>query len=147
MLRGQGVGIEAHLVNLSKLAHLALVIYRRQRTKFIPAQNFQNTMRMIRAIFWSVKSAQNAGVKEYFLFLDSTDPLENLFGIVRSLHGSGTAFDAVQLEDRLTTAMTMAQIYARHPDWQKRQRRLHGSFDHQNPLSWVSTLKRSAEDA
>ena len=45
MLRGQGVGIEAHLVNLSKLAHLALVIYRRQRTKFIPAQNFQNTMR------------------------------------------------------------------------------------------------------
>ena len=74
MLRGQGVGIEAHLVNLSKLAHLALVIYRRQRTKFIPAQNFQNTMRMIRAMFWMHE--RSPGVSDVSEKADARRPLE-----------------------------------------------------------------------
>ena len=44
---------------------------------------------MIRAIFWSVATAQVNGIANYFPFLDSTDPLEQNFGIIRDLHGPG----------------------------------------------------------
>jgi hypothetical protein len=45
---------------------------------------------MIRAIFWSVATAQVNGIDNYYMFLDSTDPLEQNFGIIRDLHGPGT---------------------------------------------------------
>jgi hypothetical protein len=56
----------------------------------VPAQQYSNTQRMIRAIFWSVATAQVNGIDHYFMFLDSTDPLEQNFGIIRDLHGPGT---------------------------------------------------------
>lgn len=137
-LDGKALGLGAHLENLSTLSHLALVIYRKQATKFIPAQNYQNTQRWIRAAFWSVRRAQVAGVEEYYLFLDGTDPLEQTFGVIRELHGSGTMFDVVQFEDRATAAMEVQAIYARHPTWRQRSKRLEG-YDHNTPASWTST--------
>ena len=59
-------------------------------SQFVPAQQYSNTQRMIRAIFWSVATAQVNGIDHYFMFLDSTDPLEQNFGIVRELFGPGT---------------------------------------------------------
>ena len=143
-LDGVQLNVTGHLENLSTLAHLAIAIFRKNGTRFVPAQNYQNTQRWIRAAYWSARTAQLAGVKEYYLFFDSTDPLEQHFGITRELHGAGTMFDVVQFEDRTTTAMSIAKIYGRHPSWRQGPRRLTGSLDHLNPVSWVSTKKRPA---
>ena len=73
----------------------------------------------------------------YYIFLDSTDPLEQLFGIIRDLHGPGTQVDCIQFEERATAAMSIAAIYSRHPEWQRGSRRLTGSLDHMNPRAWL----------
>lgn len=134
---GKEMSLEQHLDSLSTLAHLLLVLYRRNGTKFVPAQHFSSTQHMIRGHFWSVGTAQVHEIDEYYLFLDSTDPLEQLFGIVRDLHGPGTQVDCIQFEDRATAAMSIQAIYSRHPDWQRGARRLTGSLDHMNPRAWL----------
>ena len=101
---GRELSLEQHLDSLSTLAHLLLVLFRRNGTKFVPAQHYSNTQRMIRAHFWSVATAQVHEIDEYCIFLDSTDPLEQLIGIIRGLHGSGTEVDCVQFDERATAA-------------------------------------------
>ena len=105
---GKELTLEAHLDNLSTMSHLLFALFRKNDTKvrrlfflflhlrahnmasqFVPAQQYSNTQRMIRAIFWSVATAQVNGIANYFPFLDSTDPLEQNFGIIRDLHGPG----------------------------------------------------------
>ena len=119
------------------MAHLLLVLFRRNGTKFVPAQHYSNTQRMIRGHFWSVATAQVHEIDEYYLFLDSTDPLEQMFGIIRDLHGSGTQFDCIQFEERASAAMSIQAIYSRHPEWQRGSRRLARSLDHMNPRAWL----------
>jgi hypothetical protein len=138
LLTGTHLSLEQHLENLSMMSHLLLVLYRRNGSRFVPPQHYANTQRMIRAIFHSVATAQLHNNPEYFPFLDSTDPLEQFFGILRSLHGPGTQFDVVQFEERATAAMSIQRIYARHLDWRKPPKRLMGSLDHMNPRSWVA---------
>lgn len=134
---GKELSLEAHLDSLSTMAHLLLVLFRRNGTNFVPAQHYSNTQRMIRGHFWSVATAQVHEIDEYYLFLDSTDPLEQTFGICRDLHGPGTQFDCVQFEERVTAAMSIRAIYSRHPEWERVSRRLTGSLDHMNPRAWL----------
>ena len=134
---GKELTLEEHLNSLSTMAHLLLVLFRRNGTKFVPAQHYSNTQRMIRGHFWSVATAQVHEIDEYYLFLDSTDPLEQMFGIIRDLHGSGTQFDCVQFEERASAAMSIQAIYSRHPEWHRGARRLTGSLDHMNPRAWL----------
>ena len=129
--------IEAHLDSLATLAHLLLVLFRRNGTKFVPAQHNSNTQRMIHGHFWSVATAQVRQIDEYYLFLDSTDPLEQMLGIICDLHGPGTQFDCIQFEERATAAMSIQATDSRHPEWQRGARRLTGSFGHMNPRAWL----------
>ena len=76
-------------------------------SQFVPAQQYSNTQRMIRAIFWSVATAQVNGIENYFLFLDSTDPLEQNFGIIRDLHGPGTQARASAMNLVVDFAVTL----------------------------------------
>ena len=69
--------------------------------------------------------------------MDSTDPLEQMFGIIRDLHGSGTQFDCIQFEGRASAAMSIQAIYSRHPEWQRGSRRLTRSLGHMNPRAWL----------
>ena len=78
---GKELSLEAHLDSLSTMAHLLLVLFHRNGTNFVPAQHYSNTQRMIRGHFWSVATAQVHEIDEYYLFLDTTDPLEQTFGI------------------------------------------------------------------
>ena len=114
LFMGVELDLEAHLTNLSALAHLLFVLFRRHKTGFVPAQHYANTQRMIHSIYHSVAVAQASNVAEYYLFLDSTDPLEQNFGTTRMLHGAGTQFDVVQFEDRTTSAMAIQTIHNRN---------------------------------
>ena len=36
--------------------------------------------------------------------------------------------------------MQVAEVYSRHPDWDRGSRRLHGSLDHWNTRSWTGCV-------
>ena len=51
-----------------------IAIFRKNGTRLVPTQNYQNMQRWTRTAYWSARTAQLAGVKEYYLSFDSTDP-------------------------------------------------------------------------
>ena len=77
--------VEDHLTNLSKLAHLGVVLHRNNRTKFMPNQSYASTQRMVRAIYTSVMVAKHENINEAYIHLESDNLLEMHFNIVRSI--------------------------------------------------------------
>ena len=139
LLLGKGLNVKGQLVNLSKLSHLLLVLYRDKGTKFIPAQNYSNTQRIIKGHYWSVLQSQDLGYKEYYFFLDSSDPLEQAFSRLRGLHGQAVNFSCLQAMDRLFALHRISDIFEKNPDWDKGSRRLKITFDHMNTKTVGST--------
>jgi hypothetical protein len=61
--------LSEHMFNVSKMAHMAFAIYRRNGTKFIANQTYANLQRLLRSIYWSLAIAQAENISEYFIFL------------------------------------------------------------------------------
>jgi len=143
LLTGFNKSISEHLVNLAEMQATIFVLQRRSGTKFLPNQNYTNTSTMIRAKFKSVALAQAEGISEYYIFQDCDDALEGFFGVLRTLSGNQRNFDLLQVEEKATHAMQIAEVYLRHPDWDRGSRRLSGSLDHWNTKSWTGCTDTS----
>ena len=135
--------IHEHLVNLAELQFLLFVLFRRNGTSFLPGQNYSNTSSMIRAKFKSVALAQAEGITVYYIFLDCDDLLEGFFGVLRTMSGTHSNFDMLQLEEKAGAAMQVCEIYTRRPEWDRGSRRLSGSLDHWNTRSWTGCVDPS----
>ena len=57
--------VDDHLRNLADLSLLLFVLFHKNGTGFVPAQNYHNTQSMIKSIFLSVLAAQLEGIEEY----------------------------------------------------------------------------------
>ena len=143
LLTGFDKSISEHLVSLAEMQAIIFVLQRRSSTKFLPNQNYTNTSTMIRAKFKSVALAQAEGISTYYIFLDCDDMLEGFFGVLRTLSGNQRNFDLLQLEEKATHAMQIADVFLRHPDWDRGSRRLSGSLDHWNTKSWTGCTDTS----
>ena len=136
--------VYGHLCNLTDMEFLLFTMYRINKTSFMPAQNYYNTMSMIKSIFISVLTGQQEGIEEYFMFLDASDRTEVAFCILRSLF-SGANFDAVQFVERVSSVMTIQSIFARSPEKERASRHLVmpdpksgvATTDHMNPLTYL----------
>ena len=135
------VCLSEYMEILSTLMHINLVCYRLNGTAFIPAQNYQNQMRLYRSQYWSMAIAKKFGYKYYFPFLDSGDRLEEGFGLVRTLSGgasgTGDGMDALQCVERMAGVNQCNAVYAREPNLRKPSRHLTASRDHMNPSSYL----------
>ena len=125
------------LKNLSTLSHLLFTIYNQQGQNFIASNNYYNTQRMVHAKYFSIAKAKVNDIEYYFPFLDSSDSLEQHFGIARSLHGAAHGFTMNQYENRVTASMSVMQIYVRHPEWKRNRRLNNGSNDRWNTKEWL----------
>jgi len=142
MLCDKTPSLGAQLANVSFLAHIVFVCYRRNGTKFLPSQNYNNLQRYFRSVFWSMANAIEDGIPTYFLFQDSGDRLEEAYGLLRCLcggaSGTGSGMDVLQATERISGVMAVQGVYARNPELQKGSRHLKASEDHQNPSSFLS---------
>eukprot|EP00966_Prymnesium_polylepis_P233866 5409503-Prymnesium_polylepis.1 len=158
--------------SFSKLAHLALVLFRANGSKFAPPQHYYNTQITMRAKYVSQAVSKAEGIEQYFSYQvaaprarpprasrpqnacmgadrralkplqDADDREEGMFGMVRVLE-HGSNFDIVQFEERASELMRLDSSYTRHPDWRKSSRRLSGPmFDHVNPKSIIAASGR-----
>jgi len=140
--------LEVRLEKGSELMHILFCTFRRNGTKFIPAQNYSAWIRMLRSHIWSVATAIVENYDSYFLYQDSGDALEMFYCLLRSLvggaSGSGSGVDLVQVGERISGAMQVDGVYSRRPNLRPKSRHLStttefGSDDHQNPRSFLST--------
>ena len=101
----------------------------------MPAQHYYNVQIWMRGTYVSQAVSKSLDIPHYFLYQDSDDREEGMFGSARTL-SHGTNFDLLQFEERASHLMSLEEIYARNPQMRKGSRRLGGVlFDHINPKS------------
>lgn len=124
------------LEGLSRVSHLLLIIFRARRTAFMTGQLYHDLQATIRGIYFcALKVQQHCPAMDLYLWQIGTDALENSFAVVRTLtHASNV--DGKELGDRLGAAVALEEIYAKHPNWAKKSRRLNDSIDHMNVKTW-----------
>ena len=138
---GNHLSISDYLIVLSKLAHLLFFLYRKNRTDFIPAQNYRNWQETVKNMFISVTKAKKSGVEDFYWFLNTSKKIEEFFGIMRSFAGGNLNFDCLELRNRAGDAATCDWIYGQHPEWKEPSRRLTNSIDRKNVRSWRGDTK------
>ena len=138
---GNHLSVSGYLTVLSKMAHLLFVLYWRNRTSFIPAQNYRNWQEMIKNMYISVTQAKVNGVTDFWWFLNTNKRIEQFFGILRSLRRGNMNFDALDLRNRVADATLVQWIYAQRPEWNDEPRRLRSSADRKNTRSWKGCTK------
>ena len=96
------LSVSEQLEHLSATAHLALTLYKLASTDFIPKNLYIDLMIMIKNVFVCVAKAKLDDPNgEFFLILQGTDRLEELFGILRTMVRNDANLDVLQLVSRL----------------------------------------------
>lgn len=122
------LSLSEQLGHLSTAVHLALALYVHDDAKslFIPNALFVDIGIMVKNAFFCVAKAKTDHPMEpFFIVLLGTDRLETLFGILRTMIGNDANLDMLQLALRVTATTEVSNILARHPEWDRKPRRLH----------------------
>ncbi|KZP23239.1 hypothetical protein FIBSPDRAFT_737825, partial [Athelia psychrophila] len=148
------LSLAEQLEHLSCAAHLALSVFSvsDSQHKMAPTPLYIDIMLMIKNVYFSIAKAKvDTPNIRFFIILLGTDRLETLFGILRTMIGNDANLDIYQLALRLTGSTKVANILAKHPEWDKGPRRLRlplvskdmkkipEGADHINPGAWRST--------
>ncbi|KAF5366588.1 hypothetical protein D9758_008958 [Tetrapyrgos nigripes] len=149
------LSLSEQLKHLSAAVFLLLVLYRQSGKRFIPTLLYQDLMITIKNVFFCVAKAKVDNPDgQFWLCLLGTNRLEILFGILRSVVGNDCNVDVFQLVHRITGSVEVANILAKHPEWDKTSRRLHlppvdaegkvlldASVDHISPGIWKGDVR------
>lgn len=140
------LSLSDQLTSLASAAHMLFLLYRRNRTSFCPGQWYYDIQSLIKSVYFTVaKQKLLDPTAEYHLTSDGTDRLENNFGIYRDIGGPGSNVDILQLCHRAGLAAGIAQIYSKHPEWDRGHKRLRlagvDGVDHTNPHSWIGDVR------
>ncbi|KAG9083015.1 hypothetical protein FS749_006369 [Ceratobasidium sp. UAMH 11750] len=145
---------------LSAAAHLCLVLFRDNAAQahFLPIPLYVDIAIMIKNVFYCVaKTKIDNPNGNFWLVLLGTDRLETCFGLLRTMVGSDSNADMLQLGSRLSNVNICANILAEHPEWGGVARRLKlppmesepgvdvsAAFDHITPQAWKGNVKVSS---
>ncbi|KAH7918505.1 hypothetical protein BV22DRAFT_993081, partial [Leucogyrophana mollusca] len=134
------MSLKEQLKSLSTYAHLSFTLYRQHTTSFMSNQLYGDTQAMIKNIFFTVaKQRCFDDTQPVYIIQDDSDCLEGLFGDTRT-QDHNPNMGVVRLCERLSSSADRADIFERHPDWDRGHRRLQGEgklgADHTNPASW-----------
>ncbi|KAL1674095.1 hypothetical protein EV122DRAFT_221397 [Schizophyllum commune] len=137
--------------HLSSAAHILLALYKDNDAKgrFLPTPLLIDLMLMIKNFLFCIAKAKvDRPNTNYYAVSNGTDRIETLFGILRTMVGNDCNMDMHQLALRVTGTTEVANILARHPEWDQSPRRLRlptvsrdgqpiaASADHITPRLW-----------
>ncbi|KAF8501135.1 hypothetical protein F5888DRAFT_1596519, partial [Russula emetica] len=81
---------------------------------------------MVKNVFFCIAKAKtDHPTVPLFIVLLGTDCLETLFGILCTMIGNDANLDMLQLALHVTATTEVSNILAKHPEWDRRPRRLH----------------------
>jgi hypothetical protein len=152
------LSLSEQLVHLSAAAHLVLSLFAEDgtRTKLMPTQLYIDIMIMIKNVYFCIAKAKVDDPEGLFwIILLGTDRLEELFELLRTMVGSDSNLDMLQLGECITNTVEVSTIFAKYPWWDKPPRRLklpatskegleiHDQVDHIKPSSWRGDVRVS----
>lgn len=84
-----------------------------------PSQLIFDLMCMVKNAYCCVAKAKCDNIDgKFFIILLGTDPLENLFGRVRTIVGSDSNVDQYQLTNHIESAVICSSIFDQHSEWE-----------------------------
>lgn len=151
---GVELSLSEQLEHLSAAAHLALVLYCKEGKDFLPTELYVDIMIMIKNVFFSVaKYKVDIPDGLFWIILLGTDRLEIDFGVLRTMVGNSVNVDMYSLVERLSGVTEVSNIFAKHPEWDRRPRRLKlptlsreggelvSQYDHVTPARWKGNVE------
>jgi hypothetical protein len=143
------LSLHQQLVHLSAAAHLIIAFYAKEKDGSMLSQLFFDLMTMVKNVYFCVTKTQIDDPEgSFWVILLGSDPLEALFGKVRTIQGNDSNVDQLQLANRTDSAVICTKILVENPDWERGPRRLNlktwqqeagdvsAKLDHINPRSW-----------
>ncbi|KAH8930569.1 hypothetical protein BT69DRAFT_1315014 [Atractiella rhizophila] len=111
--------------DLSTFAHLCTVLVNKYGHTFMHPVLYLDILLDISTIFkLAARACQMDSEYQFYIIRLGTDSLGKLFGILRTMVGSDSDCDAIQIIDRASTATLIKQIWHEHPDLQPINQRL-----------------------
>ena len=132
------------IVSLVKYAHLICACWIRHGSSFMTGALYADTQAIVKNIVFSLAKQQLMdGTQNFYIILDGTDRLEQVFSDARTQDHSRN-FDLLQLSQKLATASTINGIFLRNPELNRGHSRLNltaaTGVDHSNPKSCLGDL-------
>lgn len=147
------LSLHEQLAHLSAAAHISLALYSQFKGSFIPIQLYFDVMAMIKNVYFCVAKTQVDNQDgQFWIIILGTDGLEKVFGTVRTMVGSDSHVDQLQLTNRLDGAVQCVKILEQHPEWGIKSRRItvkaleeqgqdiSRKLDHLTPRSWCGDV-------
>ncbi|KAJ7203197.1 hypothetical protein C8J57DRAFT_1621238 [Mycena rebaudengoi] len=137
--------------SLVRFAHLTCALYLQNGTSFMPNQLYANIQTTVKnAVLLVPKTRLINGNLKVFICLLGDDVLEALFGRSRMIGRHSPNSSIGELRDRFSSAMNLDYIYERHPELERKPRRLNmyrmGHMDHLRPRHFKRELRSSSCD-
>ncbi|KIM35830.1 hypothetical protein M413DRAFT_36514, partial [Hebeloma cylindrosporum] len=131
--------------SLSTYAHLITALYLQHQLAFMSSALFADSQAIVKHIIFTVARLQLSLPADfpYFILLEGTDRLENIFSHVRT-QDHARNFDVQQLSHKLSIAAEIDAVFQRQPDLDRGHVRRNlinaRGVDHMNPKSWVGDV-------
>lgn len=136
--------LSEQLCNLSTYSHLISALYKHHGLEFMNSALLADSQAIVKNIIFTIAHLQILDPNAlYFVLLEGTDCLENLFSHVRTQDHAWN-FDIQQLSYKLSIGAEIDAIFQHHPNLNHGHVR-HNlvsmcGVDHMNPKSWVGNV-------
>jgi len=108
--------LSEQICSLSTYAHLLTALYLKHKTGFITSALYADSQAIVKNIFITTARLQLIDKNiEYFILLEGTDRLEEVFSHART-HDHSRNFDILQFGHKLSIGAEINTIYAKYPE-------------------------------
>ena len=138
------MSLDQQIISLVKYAHLICACWIRHGNSFMSGALYADGQAIVKNIVFSLVKQQILNeTQDFYIILDGTDRLEQVFSDARTQDHSRN-FDILQLSQKLATASTINNIFLRNPELDRGHSRLRltdaSGVDHVNPISCTGNL-------
>ena len=113
------MSLHQQLVHPPSAAHLILAFYAKEMGGPMPSQLYFDLMTMVKNAYFCVAKTQiDSPDGSFWIILLGSDPLEALFGKVRTIQGNNSNVDQLQLANQTDSAIICTKIFAENPEWE-----------------------------
>ncbi|KAJ6582561.1 hypothetical protein DFH09DRAFT_912293 [Mycena vulgaris] len=145
------LSLSEQIESLVKFSHLLCALYMQNGTSFLPNQLYGDLQSTIKnAILMVPKMRLINGQLKVFICLLGDDVLEALFGRSRMIGGHSPNSSVSELQNRFNSAMNLDYIYEKHPELERKPRRLAmfrmRHVDHLRPAHFQAELRADSCD-
>jgi hypothetical protein len=134
---------------LSMYSHMAVAIYRKEKTRFVSTQLYADSQTCVKNVFFCLAKQQlRDSSQPFYLFMNGSDGVERLFAMMRMIGGHKPNVNLLELCQNLSRGMDIQRIFAKHPKWYMGHRRMstsHGDkADHLSAQDWMGDVRAGA---